>query len=199
MFKNITLKKALPYIFIVCGLIGFVAAFILSLDKVKLLENPAFQPNCNLNPVISCGSVMKSDQGSAFGFPNPWIGLAAFAAVITIGISLLANAKFKRWFWLVVEGGIALGLVFAAWLLYESVYHINALCPYCLAVDVAILALFWYTTIYNMQTKAITVPKSWQKTVDFIRRHHLDILILIFIIITAVILKHFWYYYGSHL
>src|SRR5882757_3410775 len=95
--SRLTLPKALPYILVIGGIIGLISSFVISYDKIKLLENPSYQPSCNLNPIISCGSVMKSWQGSAFGFPNPWIGLVAFGVLITIGMSLLAGAKFKRW------------------------------------------------------------------------------------------------------
>ena len=42
--------------------------------------------------MVSCGSVMKSDQAEAFGFPNPMLGLVAYAVVICVGVSLLAGA-----------------------------------------------------------------------------------------------------------
>ena len=75
------LAPIMPFILIVGGIIGLICSFIVSLDKLELLRNPHFVPNCNLNPVLSCGSVMSSPQGSAFGFPNPWIGLAGFAVM----------------------------------------------------------------------------------------------------------------------
>lgn len=193
------LAAVMPWILVISGVIGLICSYIISLDKVKLLENPHFQPNCDLNPIISCGSVMSSPQGSVFGFPNPWIGLAAFAVLITIGMGLLAGAKFKRWFWLGLEIGTVLGMALAYWLLYESVYRIHALCPYCLTVDVVVTTTFWYTTLHVINQGWLRLPKSWDRGVAFVKRHHLDILILWFIIVTALILKHFWYYFGQHL
>src|SRR5258708_21690663 len=111
--KNLTLEKALPYILIIGGIIGFYCAFVLSLDKIKILENPHFIPSCNLNPVLSCGSVMQSKQANAFGFPNPFIGLGTFPAVIVVGGAMLAGAQMKRWFWLILEAGLVFGLAFA--------------------------------------------------------------------------------------
>jgi uncharacterized membrane protein len=194
-----TLTESLPWILIVGGAVGLISSFVLTWDKLQFLKNPNFIPNCDLNPVLSCGSVMVSDQANAFGFPNPWIGLAAFAVLITVGMGILAGAKFKRWFWLGLEIGLALGLVFALWLLFESIYSINALCPYCLAVDVAVITMIWYTTLYLIDNKLITVPKKATKVAAFARRHHLDILVAIFVIIIAIILNHFWYYYGQQL
>lgn len=201
--KNIrlpkTLAQSMPWLLIASGVVGMIASFVLTWDKLEFLKNPGFVPNCDLNPVLSCGSVMVSDQANAFGFPNPWIGLAGFSILITIGMAMLAGATFKRWFWIGLEIGLALGLVFALWLLYESIYSINALCPYCLAVDVALITVLWYTTLHLIETKVLVLPKSWKNGVAFVRRHHFDILIAIFAIIIAVILNHFWYYYGPKL
>jgi uncharacterized membrane protein len=197
--KKFTLEKVLPWMLIVGGVIGLICSFIISLDKLRLLENPNFKPNCDLNPIVSCLSVMSSKQGSAFGFPNPWIGLAAFSVLITIGAAILAGAKFKRWFWVGLEVGCALGLIFAYWLLFESVFRIHALCPYCLTVDVVVITLFWYVSLFCIEQKFIVLPKKLTSAGNFSRRHHLDILFVWFLITIIIILKHFWYYYGKYL
>jgi uncharacterized membrane protein len=198
--KSITLEKAMPWMLIIGGIIGDICSFIISVDKIKLLENPAFKPSCDLNPIVSCGSVMSSHQGSVFGFPNPWLGLAAFSVLVTMGVGILAGAKYKRWFWQGLEAGITLGLVFAFWLLFESVYRIHALCPYCLTVDVVVITLFWYNTLYCIEKNYIVLKDRYLiEAAQFARKHHLDILVLIFLILIGIILKHFWYYYGHYL
>lgn len=197
--RNWTLPKVLPYILVIGGIIGYACAFIIMFDKVQLADNPNFVPNCNLNPVISCGSVMQSDQANAFGFPNPFLGLGGFAIVATVGAAMLAGGKFKRWFWLAVNGGLLFAAGFVLWLFFESVYRIQALCPYCMAVWVISITGFWYVTLYNIDQKALKLPKKATKAYGWVRRHHLDLLILIFLIIGALILKHFWYYYGRNL
>jgi uncharacterized membrane protein len=193
--RPITLERVLPWMLVIGSIIGIICSFIISLDKIKLLENPAFKPSCDLNPIVSCGSVMSSHQGSVFGFPNPWIGLTGFGIVLCVGMAILAGAKFKRWFWLGLELGIALGLIFAFWLLFESVYRIHALCPFCLTVDVVVITLFWYNTLYCIEKQYLVLDQSLKQAALFARKHHLDILILIFVILFGIILKHFWYYY----
>ncbi len=195
-----TFGGVLPYLLVIGGIIGYTASFILMFDKIKILENPHYIPSCSLNPIISCGSVMQSSQANVFGFPNPIIGLGTFAALAVIGIAILAGAKFKRWFWLGLETGLALGLAFAYWLLFESLYRIHALCPYCLAVDVVLIIVFWYVSLYVVDNHYINLSKGQlAKAYSWIRRHHLDILVLWFLILVALILKHFWYYFGKHL
>src|ERR1017187_3830780 len=115
------LSRVLPYILIVAGAIALICSYIIMQDKLHLLANPNYRPNCDLNPVVSCGSVMASPEGSAFGFPNPIIRLAAFPALIPIGVAVLAGAKFKNWFWRGLNAGLLVAVVFIHWLFVESV------------------------------------------------------------------------------
>jgi uncharacterized membrane protein len=188
--------RFIPWLLVGSGVIGLIASFVISYDKVKLLENPHFQPSCNLNPIISCGNVMQSSQGSAFGFPNPWIGLAAFGALLTIGVAILAGAHFKRWFWVGLQIGTVLGLAFVHWLFFQSVYRIGSLCPYCMAVWVAVITTFWYVLLYNLQQGHLSLSDKFKPAENFMRRHHLDILILWLLIITVLILKRFWFFFN---
>jgi len=198
--KNVTLQKALPWLLVICGIIGLVCALIIMYDKVALLKNPAFKPNCDLNPIISCGSVMESKQANAFGFPNPFIGIVGFSVVIATGMAILAGAtKLKRWYWLGLQAGTVFGVAFIHWLFFQSVYRINALCPYCMVVWIMTITLFWYVTLYNVQTGVVTLRGKAQQIGFFLRRHHLDILRLWFLVIAFFILKHFWYYYGQYI
>lgn len=197
-FKNMTLAKALPWILVICGTIGLVCAFIISYEKIQLLIDPKFVPDCNLNPVISCGSVMESDQANAFGFPNPFIGLMAFPLVIATGMAMLAGAKLKRWWWVGLQLGTIFGLGFVHWLFFQSTYRINALCPYCITVWIVTITTFWYVLLYNLRAGHIALPARCKPVADFLQRHHLDILVLWFLIIAGFILKHFWYYYGHY-
>lgn len=87
-------SRAFALLLVLCGAAGLLASWVITLDKFKLLEDPDFVPGCSLNPVLSCGSVMESDQAEAFGFPNPMLGLAAYGVVICVGVSLLAGAAF---------------------------------------------------------------------------------------------------------
>jgi uncharacterized membrane protein len=189
----------LPWLLIIGGVLGILSAAIITQEKFDLASNPHYQPICDLNPVISCGSVMQTKQAHTFGFMNPFIGLIGFPILITIGVGILAGATFKRWFWQGMQLGLTFGILFAYWLLFESVYRIHALCPWCLTVDVVITTLFWYITLYNFYTGNLSLPARFRSAGRLIKQHHLDILILWFIVVIAIILKHFWYYFGQHI
>ncbi|MET9934390.1 vitamin K epoxide reductase family protein, partial [Streptomyces sp. NPDC006324] len=139
-------SRAFARLLVITGAAGLLAAWVITLDKFKLLEDPGFTPGCSLNPVVSCGNVMKSEQASVFGFPNPMIGLVAYGMVIAIGVGLLAGARYRGWFWLGLNAGTLFGVGFCAWLTYQSLYEINALCLWCCLAWVGTIVMFWYVT-----------------------------------------------------
>ncbi|MEO8105393.1 MAG: vitamin K epoxide reductase family protein [Candidatus Saccharibacteria bacterium] len=188
--------NALALLLLASGVVGFVASFVLTLDKFKVLENPNFVPGCNINPIISCGSVMSTSQAGVFGFANSLIGVAAFAGLIGLALALLAGATFQRWLWLLLQGGTIFGLLFVHWLIFESLYRIGTLCPYCMAVWVFTIAAFWYVTLHNLRQNIITTPRRLKTTIRFGQRHHLDILILWYIVLAGLILHRFWYFFN---
>jgi hypothetical protein len=114
-------------------------------------------------------------------------------------MAMFAGAtKFKRWFWLGLEAGTIFGVGFIHWLFYQSVYNIHALCPYCMVVWVMTITLFWYVTLFNIQTGVIKLRGRVQAVGFWARRHHFDIWLFWLVLIAFFILKHFWYYYGQH-
>ena len=90
---------------LIAGVVGLAAAFTLTIEKIKLLENPAYVPSCSINPVLSCGSVMATPQAAAFGFPNPLIGVMAFSVVVVSGVLAVAKVPLPRWYWTGARGG----------------------------------------------------------------------------------------------
>ncbi|MBI2592379.1 vitamin K epoxide reductase family protein [Candidatus Saccharibacteria bacterium] len=194
--RNYTLDNSLPLLLLIGGLIGFIASFILTIETMEFLKNPSYTPSCNISPWLSCASVMKTSQASVFGFTNSLMGIAGFAVITTAGGALLAGARFKRWFWLVLQSGSLLGLVFVHWLFFESLYRIGALCPYCMVVWLVTLPIFWYITLYNIKQGYLPVPSLLRGIFNFARQQHMGILVLWFLIMIALIVKRFWYYFS---
>ncbi|MZD07828.1 hypothetical protein GTW43_22485 [Streptomyces sp. SID5785] len=153
-------SRGFGLLLVITGAAGLLAAWVITLDKFKLLEDPNFTPGCSINPVISCGSIMKSDQASVFGFPNPMLGLAAYAVVICVGMSLIARARFPRWYWLTFNAGCLFGVGFVSWLQFESLYRINALCLWCCLAWVATILMFWYVTSFNVRNGFLPSPRG---------------------------------------
>ena len=198
-FSKRTLTQNLPYILIIAGVIGYICTSVLLFDKMALLKDPNYIPSCNVNPVLSCGSVMLSEQGQIFSTPSTYVGFGVYAALATIGIAMLAGAIFKKWFWYGLQLGVTLGLLGVMALFIDSVYFIKALCPFCMVIWVCTITAFWYVTMYNYDQKLLRFPKGKATSAaNWIRKHHLDLLILVFLLIAGLILNHFWYYYGQY-
>lgn len=194
---NKTLKQFLPYILLVAGIIGLIASVVLTLEKFQLARNTAYQPSCNLNPLISCSSVMNSPQAEVFRVPNSLIGIVAFTIVTTVGVSLMAGAVYKRWFWLGLQAGTLFGAGFVHWLIFQSVYRIGALCPYCMVVWSVTIPMFWYVTLYNLREKHFALPRQFGPAAAFAQRHHGNILLVWFLVVASLILYRFWYYWST--
>lgn len=200
VIKNIFSKKiqeTYPYILIFGGIIALYGAFALTIEKIALLQNPAHHLTCSIDPVLSCGPVMTSQQATAFwDIPNPSIGLVAFGMFVMTGLVMLAGAKMKPWFWKMYALGVSAGVAFTLWLMYQTVYSINALCIYCMIVWAVMFTIDWYLFQYLLAEKHIKLGKKFTK---FVRKHHFDILLVWFLIVVVVILNHFWYFYGPKL
>ncbi len=145
---------------IVAGLIGFAAAFALMLDKLALLENPDAQLSCNFSVLIGCSTNLNSWQGELFGFPNPLIGVAGWSVVITVGAALLAGARFPRWFWLALNLGVAGALALVVFLIIQSIYVLDVLCPWCMVTWAVTIPLFLAVTLYNVMTGILPASAS---------------------------------------
>jgi uncharacterized membrane protein len=195
--QNKDLKQILPYIYILAGVIGLIAAFALTYDKLHLLSNPAYQPSCNINPILSCQSVMQTEQANLFGLPNTIFGIMGFSILATLGLILLAKAKFSAWFWLLVNAGAFFGFLFSVYLFFQGVYRINAICPYCFIIWMITPLVFWYTTIYNLKEKNLKLNFLPANIKHFIISRHLAILAVWYVLIFSLLLTHFWYYWKT--
>ncbi len=186
--------EAMPYIYIFGGAVALVFSFLITNEKIELLKNPDYVPPCNINPFISCGTVMATPQASVFGFPNSLLGIAGFAALITIGVVLLTGTKLPRWFWLWLQAGTTLAAAFVYWLFFESVYRIGALCPYCMVVWAMTLPIFWYTAVYNLREGHLTGTN-----LNLNPGQHVLGMVALYGIIIVAILVHYWSYWERFL
>ena len=143
----------LAILLVVGGVVGLVAAFALTMDKIAFLQNPHFVPSCNISPLIGCSKNLNSPIGSAFGFPNPLLGLMMFPAPIIVGVASLAGARFPRWFWAAFNLGMAFAIGFVAWLITQSIFNfdLRVLCPWCMGVWSVVIPMSIATTLYNLR------------------------------------------------
>ncbi|QAY73979.1 vitamin K epoxide reductase family protein [Agromyces protaetiae] len=144
-------KRALGIFLLVAGALGLLAAFELSLEKVLTLADPSHVPSCNVGVLVGCSTNLASWQGSVFGFPNPFIGMMAWPVVITIAVALISGVRFPRWIWIGLNIGVFGALIFVGWLIAQSVYVLDVLCPWCMLTWAVTIPTFWAVTLDNLR------------------------------------------------
>ena len=187
-------SRGLGLLLTIGGAIGLFSAAILIIEKINFLEDKAAgRPTslgCDINPIVGCGNVINTDQASAFGFPNPIIGVAAFAIVATIGVLLLARITLPTFVWAGLQLGVIFGIGFVTWLQYQSIYEIKGLCPYCMVVWSITIPIFIWVTARNLRAYAPNNPVS---------RFVGDWTLLINILWYVAVISAIWFKFGENL
>ncbi|MEU8379632.1 vitamin K epoxide reductase family protein [Streptosporangium sp. NPDC048865] len=189
--------RLLPWLLVIGGAVGWLASFVLTVEKIALLRDPEYVPTCSINPVLSCGSIMTTPQAELFGFPNPLLGVAGFAVVVTAGAALLAGAGLGRWFWLGLQAGVTCGAVLVHWLIFQSLYVIGALCPYCMLVWAVTIPLFWYVTVHNLVRGHLPGGGSGARVVAALRDYHTVAIALWSGAVVVLIAVRFWSFWST--
>ncbi|MDF2825543.1 MAG: hypothetical protein K0R68_2951 [Mycobacterium sp.] len=176
---------------LIAGIIGLAAAATLTIEKIELLLDPSYVPSCSINPVLSCGSVMITPQASVFGFPNMLIGLVGFSVVIVSGVLAVAKVRLPQWYWVGLAVGNALGVVFVHYLIFQSLYRIGALCPYCMVVWTIMIPLFVVTASIALR------PLAGNGVLRVLYQWRWSLVALWFTTILLMILVRFWNYWST--
>ena len=179
------------------GVVGFIAAAVLLVERIRLAQDSDYVPTCSLNPVLSCGSVMETAQASLLGFPNPIIGVAAFPVVVTTGVAVLAGARLARWYCLGLQVCVTAALAFVAWLAFQSIYRIGALCPYCMVVWAVVIPMFWYVTLRNLAGGAFGEKLRRSRASVVSAEWHAPILLVPFLVLLGLVGERFWSYWST--
>ncbi|GAB2682302.1 vitamin K epoxide reductase family protein [Thalassiella azotivora] len=184
--------RGLPWLLLVGGLVGLLASFDLLVERIQLLIDPEFVPSCNINPLLSCGSVMVTEQARLLGFPNPVLGVAGFAVVATTGAALLAGARLRPWYWWGLLAGELLGVVFVHWLAYQSVFSIGALCPWCMVVWTVTLPVFLWTVVHAASAGHLGLGAGARRAARAVGDYAVAVLVGWYGLFVVVIALAFW-------
>jgi uncharacterized membrane protein len=150
---------------VVLGAIGFGGSMWLAIEKILKLQDPGRTASCSINVFLDCGAAMGSWQGAVLGFPNPFIGVAAFPVVITTGVVLLTGARLPRWYHLSLLAGTVLGQVLIFFLMWTSFYALYRLCPACMVVWVAMWPLLWVQVVRAVQEGHLRAGEGLRRAV----------------------------------
>jgi uncharacterized membrane protein len=189
--SGVAVGRASAIWILIAGVVGLAAAITLTIEKIEILINPDYVPSCSINPVLSCGSVMVTPQASAFGFPNPLIGIVSFTVVLMTGVLALAKVRLPRWYWAGLATGTLLGTVFVHWLIFQSLYRIGALCPYCMVVWAVTIPLLVVVASIAMR------PLHSNAAARFLYTWRWSLVALWFTGLILLILVRFWDYWST--
>jgi uncharacterized membrane protein len=149
------------------GVLGLLASWVIAIDEFKIYQARAagetFTPSCSLNPVVACGSVMESEQAHVFGVPNPFIRLVCYALVVMFATGLIAGVRYPTWLWVGLGAGSAFGVSFCAWLQFQSLFRINALCLWCCLVWTMTIFIFSRVALHFARHGAAPVPRALRR------------------------------------
>ena len=190
--NRVPVRTASAVWILIAGVVGLAAALTLTVEKIEILINPAYVPSCSINPVLSCGSVMITPQASVFGFPNSLIGIVSFTVVLVTGILAVAKVRLPRWYWAGLATATLLGTAFVHWLIFQSLYRIGALCPYCMVV--------WAVTIPLLAVAASIALQPQHSSSALVRGLYTwrwSVVALWFTAVILLILERFWNYWST--
>ncbi len=176
---------------LIAGVVGLIASILLLLDKIEMLKDPTFDPICSINPIISCGSVIMTPQASVFGPPNPLYGIIGFTVVVVTGVLTVARVDLPRWYWAGLLAGTVLAAAFVHWLIFQTLYRIGALCPYCMVV--------WSVTIPLLVVVASIAlrPLAGNAVAAVLHSWRWPLAALWFTAVLLMILVRFWDYWST--
>ena len=151
---------------IIASVVGWFAAFQLTVEKFMLLENPTDPLACDLSPFIQCSTNLESWQGEVFGFPNPLLGLTGWMAPLVVGVAILAGARFPRWFWALFGVGITFAFGLVCWLIGQSLYDLFVLCPWCMVTWAVTIPTFFATMVHLTRNGTFTRSERVRAVAD---------------------------------
>lgn len=158
-----TRPTALAVWLVIAGVIGWWAAFSLTMERFELLENPGAAASCDFSILVQCTANLESSQGAAFGFPNPILGLTGWVAPVVVGMAILAGARFAKWFWLLFLAGMTFAFGFVVWLIGQSIFVLGTLCPWCMVTWVVTIPSFYAVLLHALRIGALPAPAGLRR------------------------------------
>jgi uncharacterized membrane protein len=143
------------------SLFGLWASFTILVEKIASLSKEAFTPSCNINPLLSCGSVMDSPQAATFGFPNAILGVIGFSMIAALAIMGFFGVVYPKIVYILANAGLLFAAGFSLHLFIQTNYVIGAICLYCVAVWFASFMLFTDFTLYNISNQFKRNLNKW--------------------------------------
>ncbi len=177
------------------GALGLIAMTWQSSERIHMLKNPGVTLQCNLNPVVDCGSVLSNRLAALFGFPNAFLGMIFFAILATSGLVLLSGGTFKSWYRHFVLAVTLFLAGFSVWFFGVSLYSIGKICIFCAVGWLVSVPIVWYGIRQYLQTSPKKLSEPGQQVLQWLTKHHIDVVVLTYAVMLLLFLTRFREYY----
>lgn len=190
-------KHYLAILMVLFAILGFTAAFTLSVEKIYILMNPNEVLPCDVNEIFNCATVMRSPYASIFGIPWSFFGIAGYPAVILFGLFMIEKAKISRWLAVLVTLGGLAAFTLSTYFVWLSAYVIGVFCPWCLLSAISSTAAFFLIVTHNLRENNYDLSENralfFQKKI----KAGWNVLFTIIWYIGMVLFAYFPFWYGS--
>lgn len=173
--------------------LGFVASLSLTIDYYRLLDNPSYVLACDINPIVSCGSVMESQYAKVFGVPLSLGGVIGFGVLMLFSIGAFFGLKYKLWVWRAAQAAAIAGLLVAHYLFFVSVFILGSICPWCFTVWMSTLGVAWIVTWHNAKNGHLALPKIEK----WIAKNHIVLFVWWLVVLLSILLVQFRDYWRT--
>jgi uncharacterized membrane protein len=194
--KKFIIKNHLALVICFFAIAGFVAAFTLTIDKINILKNPDQTLSCNINVLLNCGVVMKSEYAEAFGIPLSLLGVAGYPSALLTGLVLIEKRKISPLLTWLTTIPPFLAFALSSWFMYVSAYLIGVFCPWCLLSALSSTCIFFAMLLIHFQENNFGLPEG---LASYFQRKvrggwHIPVITLFFLIVIFAVSYPFWIY-----
>lgn len=168
------------------SLVALAASLILAAEALYSARHPGALLGCDINGTLSCSAVARSWQAEIvhigrYSYPNAFLGIAAESVFVTTGVVGMTGARLPRWFSVAWWWGGLAALGYSYWLTTQSLFVINALCPWCLTImfmtTIQFMALTHATVVFRCEPREKGCLGGLRRFLDDLYRPNLDLLV----------------------
>jgi vitamin K epoxide reductase family protein len=106
----------------------------------------------------------------------------------------VAKVSLPQWYWAGLAVGILVGAVFVHWLIFQSLYRIGALCPYCMVVWVVTISLL--VVVFSIALRPVLQSQD-SAVFRVLFQWRWSIAALWFTTVLLLIMVRFWNYWST--
>lgn len=129
------MNKGLYRISLVLVIIGLLISIYMTIYKVTSNDSMCLGSG-------DCSTVNASRFSEVNGIPVAVIGMLGYAAILAVHFFEDRNPFFKQNGMLTIFGLALTGFIFTLWLVYVELVLLKAICPFCVASQVAMTLIF---------------------------------------------------------